>query len=102
MQTSDDESGCQIGDEKVEIKDHLDFPDLCVRLTCKSGGAVEPTSLPVWKSLVVTNRAGTGEGPGSNFYIYFKARARYYINGLPGLENFEPVPPRLTKLYTLR
>jgi hypothetical protein len=45
----DDQSeGCQIGDEKVEVGDHVDFPNLCVRLTCKADSAVEPTSIPVF------------------------------------------------------
>ncbi len=40
-------TGCQIGDDVVEVGDFIDFTDLGVRLTCKSGGVVEPSSTPV-------------------------------------------------------
>jgi hypothetical protein len=46
--TDDQSEGCQIGDEKVEVGDHVDFPNLCVRLSCKADSAVEPTSIPVF------------------------------------------------------
>ncbi len=40
-------TGCQIGDDVVDVGDFIDFTDLGVRLTCKSGGVVEPSATPV-------------------------------------------------------
>ena len=60
------------------------------------------TTWKVYAPVRFVVRPGTGSGPSSKAQFNFlfllhkpgpDLQARYYINGLPGLEKFEPVPP---------
>ena len=38
---------CKIGNESVDEGEYVDYPDLCIRLTCKSDGRIEPSTVLV-------------------------------------------------------